>query len=238
MNSSPSELGIFRIAGKPAPLLLTVPQLRIEQNSLLHNAASLHPGMRWRIFAKQWSKLFLMFLHHLTWDEKVAFMSPNDTDVLGELAGVTNARTWLDDERRWIFGFPTLMTRTLAEPSLLLLLMRNDGHLLFWKCACELVLQAARLADFWCHQYEWLMIDKLLRLWWPKVNVTNEWWTRTRISVFLVKWWLVHSLSLPHNTAWSLFCRHIFPVKADGQEEHRLGVPTPAEEEYGTVAFD
>lgn len=45
------------------------------------------------------------------------------------------------------------------------------------------------------------------------------------------------SLTFP-PTQNSLISLLFFSVKADGQEEHRLTTPTPAEEEYGTVAFD
>lgn len=89
MNLSSSELSVFWKGRQPALLLLTVLLLRIERNSLLHNAASLHPGMRWRSFAKRWSKLFLILLHHLTWDENIAFISHNNIDVR-VLAGVKN----------------------------------------------------------------------------------------------------------------------------------------------------
>lgn len=122
MNLSSSEPSIFWKRRQPALLLLTVLELRIEQNSLLHNAASLHPGMRWRSFAKQWSKLFLILLHHLTWDENIAFISHNNIDVrwfwqvlklciqFGSQSNLWWNSSWISDYRyliaflqKWIF---------------------------------------------------------------------------------------------------------------------------------------
>lgn len=90
---------VFSNCRQPALLLLTVLELRIEQNSLLCNVASLHSGMRRCIFAKQWSKLFLILLHHLIWDENITFMSYNNIDVFS-----APVQSLFDDESQWIFN--------------------------------------------------------------------------------------------------------------------------------------
>lgn len=99
----------------------------------------------------------------------------------------------------------------------------------------------------WWTRWAWLHeCQRLMNCKWQNNNNCNGFWKMHQINnpiahrLCLRCETVTRSLAFPppQNSLFRVFFPTIFWEKADGQEEHRLSVPTPADKEYGTVAFD